>query len=223
MFIPKPKRRTLLFLAGILLASAGVSQAQIVGTIWENDPNPGDAGFVPSSGPSAQFDTSGINYDSRVSGYTIATFLNNPTFFNQTGGFNAADTADNIHIEFTGSVFLNAGANNFYVNHDDGLTLNITGIGVVVNEPSATAPTTTPFNVTATSAGSYPFVLEYSECCGPPAVLQWQINQQTVGGSVPDVSPTWLLLGLAMTGLALGFRHSPVKLLAPQITRRGRT
>jgi len=202
MSIPTKTRRLVSLLAVVVSVSTGASHAQITGTIWEGDSS-GDATHIPTTGPSAQFNTAGINYDSRVTGYTIGTFLNNPTFFNQTGGFNSADAANNIHIEFTGSIFLNAGNNSFFVNHDDGLTLNITGIGLVVNQPGPTAPTTTPFNVNAPGAGNYSFVLEYNECCGSPSVLQWQINQQTVGGSVPEAASTWMLLSCSLLALYL--------------------
>src|SRR6516162_6693969 len=167
-------------LLAIASAIASVASVQL-GRLWINNPNPGDASIVPPGSPDAEFATGAINYDSRVNGYTISDFLNNPTFINQSaafianGGGNAS--ADNIFIQLSGTVGLQAGNNSFVVEHDDGVVMNIAGFGNVVNEPGPTAPDTTPFNVfNPGPAGNFDFTLNYTECCGPPAVLLLSIN-----------------------------------------------
>jgi hypothetical protein len=93
---------------------------------------------------------------------------------------------------------LNAGDNSFVVPHDDGLTLFINGIGLVVDHPGPTSPVSTPFIVTAATAGLFDFTLQYGECCGPPAVLGLDINGQAVGNPTPEP------ISLALLGIGLG-------------------
>jgi hypothetical protein len=189
--------------AGLLFASSSAKAASILGELWQNVPASGaDASIVPAGAPDAMFYTSAIDFDSSVTGYTPAQFLNNPTFFNTSGSFDPNASFNDVFIRFTGQTYLNAGANNFVVPHDDGLTLTMGGgIGVVVFEPGPTAPVDTPFTVNAPAAGLYDFTLQYGECCGPPAVLGFKVNGTPVGA--PDVASTWMLLGLAGGGLAV--------------------
>lgn len=162
--------------AGIILSATTSSNAQIIGRIWQNQPGPGGNALLgfgdPASGtylgtPDATFSSGVIAYNPTDSGaiYTPATFLNNPTFNNQSAGFNPNASLNNTYFYFTGQLFLNAGANSFVVGHDDGLQLNIDGIGLVVDRPGPTALNETPFTVTAPSAGTYNFELSYGECC----------------------------------------------------------
>ncbi len=191
-------------IAMIVVFAASTLQAAISGSLWQNESTvAGNALLtsVPGLGtPDAQFNPAAINYNSSVTGYTPATFLNNPTFFNTSGTFDANGSFNNTVLYFTGSLTLNAGNNTFVVAHDDGLQLNIDTIGLVVNQPGPTSPVTTPFNVTAPSAGTYNFELVYGECCGPPAELIWTINQQPIG-NVPEPL-TMLLLGFGLVGVA---------------------
>lgn len=204
-----------------LLLVAGISSADILGTVWENVPNPGNASDPANKGAtlaSAQFTSTGISYCSSGgysdapcfgtasdSAYTVGAFLNNPTFTGAVNGFSAANTLDNTEVELTGSIFLTAGANNFDITHDDGLTLSISGgIGLVVNKPGPTSPVTTPFTITAPSDGLYTFTLDYAECCGAPGVLMWTYPSGAPVGSVPEASSV-ALLGTAtmLSGLLL--------------------
>jgi len=192
-----------------LVAVAAVSFAQINGTIWQNTPDAGNAGDPAnrsSALPNATFTSTAINYNSNVTGYTPALFLNNPVFSNQHNGFNPNASFNNTEVELTGSVFLNSGNNSFVVGHDDGLTLSITGIGLVVNQPGPTGFTNTPFNVNNPgAAGLFSFTLDYAECCGAPAVLLWQINGSTVG-SVPEPS-SMVLFSTVLGGAAFLLRR----------------
>jgi PEP-CTERM motif len=196
--------RILAFVVLVLLTLTTSSYGQVSGTVYQNIPQPGNAGDPTNQGaglPQASFVSPAINFNSSVTGYTPALFLNNPTFTNPLNSFNPNASFNNTEVVLTGSIFLNSGNNSFVVGHDDGVVLTITGIGTVVNAPGPTGFTNTPFNVNNPgAAGSFPFTLDYAECCGPPAVLLFQINGNTIGGSVPEPSS----LVLIATGLVAG-------------------
>jgi len=193
----------------VLAMTASIAHASSItsAVVYQNIPNPGNAADPANQGAalaSASFTIGalGINFQTPPAAYTTVAFLNNPTFSNQVNGFNPNGTADNLELVITGFVTLNAGANSFVVGHDDGAVLNIAGFGNVVNAPGPTSFSNSPFTVTAPSAGDYAFTLEYSECCGAPADLLWNVNAQTIGsgGQVPE--PTSLtLFGSGMVGL----------------------
>jgi hypothetical protein len=162
----------------------------ITGEIWLNVPNPNDASDSNNKTAAihATFTPGTITYDSRNTAYTVGAFLNNATFSNCTG-LSCADIAahdlNNVFIELTGSVGLLNGANSFVLSHDDGAFLTIPGIPFTLNVPGPTPPSNTPFTVTNTgAAGNFNFTLDYAECCGPPAVLTWSINNVPVPGPI---------------------------------------
>ena len=205
-------------IAAIALSLASFAHAQISGVVYENDTKySGNASDGPSFDPSyyaglpsANFSSVNIDFQSQLTGYTVGTFLNSPSFSNEMNGFDPTDSADNIFIELTGMIHLNAGNNSFVVAHDDGVVINIGGgIGNVVNQPGPTSEDFTPFNVDAPSAGNYSVVVDYTECCGPPADLVWSINSVVVG--LPDTSSTLLVLCLGIGGLALVSRRLKAK------------
>lgn len=195
-------------IASAAFAAGNLAHAQLSGVVYENDflySTDADDGpsFDPvyyANLPSADFTSSGINYQSQVTGYTVAEFLNSPTFTNPMNGFNSANTIDDSFVVLTGTIYLNSGLNSFVVAHDDGVTITINGIGNVIDQPGPTGEDFSPFDVTAPSAGDYTFTLDYTECCGPPADLVWDINQKVVGA--PDSSSAWLLMGLGVGSLA---------------------
>ena len=200
------------FFSGLLcLIFATMAQAAVHGSVWINQPTVGaNATIAAAAGlgaADAQFDVGAINFNSDTSGYTIGAFLGNPTFSSVSAGWIAAggagQTLNNTYFLFTGSLFLNAGANSFVVPHDDGLQLDIAGIaGFEVDAPGPTAPVNTPFTVIAPSAGSYNFTMSYGEVLGPPAVLAFIVNNVPVGSVPEPESYAMLLAGLGLLGIA---------------------
>jgi hypothetical protein len=200
-------RSTIAF-AAMAAMSVCVGNAQIVGALWQNQQTAAEnavLGYGQSGNslylgtPDATFTCSGFSYNPTDSAavYTPSSFLNNPTFNNQSlhfstpaAGYGPNASLNNTYFYFTGSIFLNAGANSFVVGHDDGVQLNIDGIGLVVDRPGTTPLEETPFTVTAPSAGTYHFELSYGEAFGPPAALVWEINQETVGSTVTGTNAT---------------------------------
>jgi hypothetical protein len=198
-------------LVSLALFAATPSQAQVSGTIWLNDTsdnaglctvcnaaNPLQATFtVPTTGINFQINDSTVN--------TVSQFLNGATLSNPSIG---SMTMDNSHVELTGTIGLLAGANSFVVGHDDGVILSIAGFGTVVNAPGPTSFSTSPFTVTNPgAAGNFAFTLEYNECCGGPADLEFAINNVVIGGGVPEPS-TWAMMLLGFAGLGFAFRQS---------------
>ena len=199
--------------AGIFLGIGGANAAVLVHVI-QNDTTPGNASIVPPSTlPSADFNSPDINFNTNNSDATsLFTWLNSPVFFNLQNGFNASLAADNTFLEITGQTFLNAGVNSFVVGHDDGVVLTFATLGIVVNQPGPTGFVTTPFNVTAPAAGLYAFDLKYTECCGGPANLVFQINGAPVGET-----PEPATMALAATGLAAVLLVGRLKMVRPRV------
>jgi hypothetical protein len=200
----------------VLLVAAPFAHADITSaTVYENVPNSGNAGDPANMAgtlPSANFSIGvlGIDFTSPPSAYTVQGFLNNPTFSGQVNGFNPTASALNIELVISGTIFLNSGSNSFQVGHDDGVVLTMPGIGSgtfgnIVNQPGPTGLVTTPFSVTNPgAAGNFAFTLDYTECCGAPADLIFNVNNAPVGSAVPEPA-SFILLGsglLAAAGVA---------------------
>jgi hypothetical protein len=191
----------------LLAAAAPLAHADIFSAIvYQNIPDPGNAADLANQSgalASASFSIGalGIDFTSPPSPYTIAGFLNNPTFSNQVNGFNPNGISNNIELVITGSLFLNAGSNSFVVGHDDGAVLNIAGFGNVVNAPGPSGFSNSPFTVNAASAGMYNFSLEYTECCGAPADLLFVVNNAPIGATVPEPS-SFVLFGTGLFAAA---------------------
>ncbi|MBV9743563.1 MAG: hypothetical protein JO099_07355 [Acidobacteriia bacterium] len=182
---------------GVAFLPFAPARADIVGTVWENAGDPEDATDFAgnTTGPSANFLSPAINYCSDpavqlmcspTSAYNVSGFLNFPAFTNPTPGFDPNANLDNTFIQLQGNLYLNAGDNNFLVLHDDGVSLTFNGGASGFSEPDPTSATYTPFTITAPAAGTYQFTLNYTECCGAPAVLQWTYPDGVPIGSVPE-------------------------------------
>jgi hypothetical protein len=112
---------------------------------------------------------------------------------------------DNTVFLFSGSTFLAAGANNFSVLHDDGVELNIDGIGIVLSDPGPTSATESPFTVNASKAGFYKFELAYGECCGGPATVLFNVNGGPAG--IPEPA-TWAMMLVGFGGMGAAMRSA---------------
>jgi hypothetical protein len=192
--------------AAMAAMSVCVGHAQIVGALWQNQQTAAEnavLGYGQSGNalylgtPDATFTVSGFNYNPTDSStvYTLSSFLNHPTFNNQSSNFSTPAAGygpnaslKNTYFYFTGSIFLNAGTNYFLVGDDDGAQLNIDGIGLVLDKPRSFQETF--FTVTAPAAGTYHFELSYAEAFLPPAQLVWEINFQTVGSTLTSTNAT---------------------------------
>ena len=143
----------------------------------------------------------GIDFSTGDSaGTTVGQWLGDPSI--------STDILNDAYMLFTGDIYLEAGDNLFTIAHDDGLQLSLDGgIGLVVDTPGPTAPTTTPFTITAPSAGTYHFTMSYGECCAGPAVLQWFYKEGgPVGQAVPEPA-TWAMMLIGFGGIGFQMRR----------------
>ena len=102
-------------------------------------------------------------------------------------------------LQFKGLVTVTNGQ-QFNVTHDDGLTLIIGTTDLGFN-PGPTSPTTSLATYNGPS-GTFPFELDYAECCGGPAVLQVDLPLVTVPSTVPEGGSTLPLLAAPLVAMA---------------------
>jgi hypothetical protein len=186
------------------LLIAGAANAAINVSFWtDQSAAASDATLAQAAGlgaPSASTTVGALNFNTNNSDTTTV----DQWLGTSLGGASAgAHLLDNTYFLFTGSTYLKAGDNNFVVPHDDGLQLNIDGIGLVVDLPGPTGAVSTPFTVVAPAAGFYNFELSYGECCGGPAVLSFQVNGGP--GGVPEPA-TWAMMLVGFGGLGAAMR-----------------
>ncbi len=188
-------------IAMTLFIGTASSHADVSGSIWTG--YAGDSADTPPGGsPNITFTSSQIYYGSGDDS-SIVGFLNyGLTTSTLLTGSDAG--ADNIFVQLTGQIYLAAGVNAFRVGHDDGLNISLDGgIGTVLDEPGPTGFALTDFSITAPTSGLYDFTLDYNECCGAPAYLEWAFpsGAPITGNSAPDGGTTVGLLGLGLAGL----------------------
>jgi len=201
--------------ASTALVAAGAASAHVDVTIYHTD-----AGAAAAAANATIAQAATMTADATVAvgainftdapgndsnNFTVGAFLNNPAGLDPTV---AAYHLNNTYFLFTGTLFLNAGANAFSVPHDDGLQLHIDGISpnFIVDAPGPTPPVTNNFNVNAPAAGTYNFQLSYGETAGGPAVLFFGINDAPVGGGVPEPA-TWAMMLAGFGGLGAMMRR----------------
>jgi len=198
-------------LVSLALFAASSSQAAVLnGSIWEGDlSNDASACVVCGGAPTPNVHLECDQLYSAVTSYTLGGFINAPTLSTiLTGGSHAGDALNNTHITLTGNLFLGAGVNNFTIAHDVELSLILPVFGNVVSAPGPTSPVVTAFSVANGGAGgTFAYTLNYNECCGPPAVLQWQYANGNPISAVPEPS-TWAMMLLGFAGLGFAFRQS---------------
>jgi hypothetical protein len=204
----------LVFAAVVMTAGSAFAQTYpslVVGTagvVWECNGACTDASAIPPSNPVAMstFTPGAINYNSNAAsnGYTIGGFLD--TAGGGAGGTLSGtalygDNADNTLWQITGKVFIGDGTNTWAITHDDGAQFFIPGLqaAALFSQPGPTSAETTTFsyvNNVNSADGFYTFVLNYNECCGPPAVLQ--LSQLSAPGPTPGAGlPSFVVLVLA--------------------------
>ena len=202
------QRKVSTIVASALMCAGVVANAQVTGSLWEGDLSD-NADIVPGGPASVTFTSSQIEYSSGGA-YTIGEFLGSDgtvTTIN-TGASELGNSMDNTHIQLNGTIFLSAGANAFSIGHDDGLRLVLGGgIGNVLDAPGGTSFVLTPFTITAPSSGNYSFTLDYNECCGSPADLEWAYPNGIPVTGAPDGGTTLALMGLSLTGLGIFARR----------------
>lgn len=181
------------------------AQAAINATVYENVTSAATNALIanqPSNtGAYATFSVSSIDFNSATNGYTIGSFFGNPTFTGYNG-FNPNDTLNNTYTLFTGTTYLNAGANTFTTTHDDGFELSVPGVGFDLQQPGPTAPVATNYNINAPTAGFYSFTMSYGECCGAPATINFDVNGGPIISSPIPEPKTYAMLiaGLGLIG-----------------------
>lgn len=205
-------RKLLLGLAAssALLVAGAANAGAINVSYWINQP--GVAGNATITGIEALGAASGSG---TVNGINFSTGDSNATSIDSwlgiSTGANGSHAMNNTVFLFTGTQSLSAGVSNGSVAHDDGLQINFDGIGLVVDKPGPTSPTTTSFSVNAPTGGNYNFELGYGECCGGPAVLQITLNNQALGTPEPA---TWGLMLVGFGGLGAMLRRRRALALA---------
>jgi hypothetical protein len=192
------------------LFAAGAAKAAINVSLWEGQPAvASDATFANLGGLGAADATLTVPLLNFSTGDSDATTVDQ-FLGSSIGGAVGSHLLDNTVFLFTGNLFLNAGANTFVVPHDDGLQLDISGFGRVIDAPGPTGAVNTPFTITAATAGVHSFQMVYGECCGGPAVIAFTVNSQPVTGTPEPETWALMILGFGAAGAMLRRRRAAI-------------
>lgn len=184
---------------GIFISIFAIVAAQastITGALWQVSDGIAQNAIlanIPATPPDVTFSVNAfLNFDN---GGTVIAFLNSGGAFNILGSSSALNRSISPSIvQFTGTVTVTNGQ-SFSATHDDGLTLVIGGVPVIV-APGPTSPALTAGTYTGPS-GTFDFTLVYGECCSGDAVLSIDLE------TVPEPA-TFALTGIAL--LLIGAR-----------------
>src|SRR3954454_13441467 len=177
--------------ASTMIGSAN-SYADYIGSVWTGlDSTPGasaasNATIAAAAGlgaPDATFRVNSINFSSGNSDTgSVGQFLTS------NGGNGCTGSACGLATTLDGSYFLiqtapgfistntNNPINTVVVTHDDGIQLQGSVDGLIIDSPGPTSPTTESGPWSAPQ-----FVtLSYGECCSGPAVLQATLGERPV-------------------------------------------
>jgi len=190
--------------AALLLAASSAANAAINVSLWldevaaANDATIAQAASLGT--PDATLTLPLLDFSTNNSdATTIDQFLGS-----SIGGSVGSHALDNTYFLFTGSLFLNPGDNVFVVPHDDGLQLDISGAGRVIDAPGPTGAVNTEFHVDGgASGGTHTFTMSYGECCGGPAVIAFNLNSAPVTGTPEPGVWSLLIMGFGGAGAML--------------------
>ena len=194
-------------LAASIVIGSTASYADFIGSFWVNVPAAAENATIamaPGLGaPDGTFTTSGgINFfvpDSPTA--TVASFL-------ASGGATCAGSGCNAPLN--NSYFSYKQRPGFpatvpggivSITHDDGVQLQGTLDGLVINAPATSGTDFGPFS------GPQSITLSYGECCTGPAFLQTNLQQVPIAAREPA---SLAMLGVALAGFGLIRRHRTV-------------
>jgi PEP-CTERM motif-containing protein len=196
--------------ASATLFAAGAAKAAINVSLWvDQSPTAHDASFDNIATLGAADATLTLPFLDFSTGNSDVTTIDQ-FLGSSIGGTVGSHALDNTVFLFTGSLFLHAGDNAFVVPHDDGLQLDVSGFGRVIDAPGPTGENDTPLHLNAATAGSHTFQMSYGECCGGPAVIRFTVNDTPVTGAPEPATWGLMLVGFGGLGAMLRRRRSAI-------------